>query len=73
MVANVTPLERDALTLSEFAELIGISYTTCHLLAQQDRLPVPVSKIGRQYRISRVAYRRWLERQHDDSAPMDAA
>ncbi len=72
MVANVPPIERDTLTLMEFAELLGMSYTTVHLLAQQNRLPVPVSKIGRQYRISRVAYRRWLERQHDDSAPMDA-
>jgi len=67
MVANVTPIERDTLTLMEFAELLGISYTTVHLLAQQNRLPVPVSRIGRQYRISRVAYRRWLERQHDQS------
>jgi excisionase family DNA binding protein len=67
MVANVPPLERDTLTLMEFAELLGMSYTTIHLLAQQNRLPVPVSKIGRQYRISRVAYRRWLERQHDQS------
>lgn len=67
MVTNVTPIERDTLTLIEFAELTGSSYTTVHLLAQQNRLPVPVSKIGRQYRISRVAYRRWLERQHDQS------
>ncbi len=73
MVVNVTPIERDTLTLMEFAELTGSSYTTVHLLAQQNKLPVPVSKIGRQYRISRVAYRRWLERQHDDAAPMDAA
>ena len=72
MAANVTPLERDALTLSEFADLLGISYTTVHLLAQQNKLPVPVAKIGRQYRISRIAYQRWLERQHDDVSP-DAA
>ena len=73
MVANVPPIECDTLTLMEFAELLGMSYTTIHLLAQQNRLPVPVSKLGRQYRISRVAYRRWLERQHDDTGPKDAA
>jgi len=56
----------DTMTLHEFAELTGVSYTTVHLLAQQNRLPVPVARIGRQYRISRLAYRRWLERQHGD-------
>lgn len=63
-VAESTGKPADTMTLHEFAELLGVSYTTAHLLAQRDELPIPALKVGRQYRFSRIAYRRLLEEQH---------
>jgi excisionase family DNA binding protein len=52
------------LTLAEFASLVGISSTAAYELAQQNGLPVPVWRVGRQYRISKAAYEAMLTPHH---------
>lgn len=58
------PAVTDFLSLAEFAELLGIGRTTAYELAQRNALPVPVLRIGRQYRVSRKAYDALREAQH---------
>jgi excisionase family DNA binding protein len=70
MESNVTGIARDTMTLEELAERMGVSLTVGYELAKRNALPVPVIKIGRQYRFSRRAYERLLDAQHseEDSA-----
>jgi excisionase family DNA binding protein len=58
---TIETLAPDMMSLREFSELTGISLTTVYELAAAGELPVPAPKIGRQYRISRIAYARWLD------------
>lgn len=39
--------------LREFAETIGVSYSTAHAAAQRGALPCPVIRVGATYRIAR--------------------
>jgi excisionase family DNA binding protein len=71
MTANVPEFTRDTLTLDELAQRMGISLTVAYELAKQDRLPVPVIKVGRQYRFSRRAYEALLDARHGE--PSDVA
>lgn len=64
MRGTVTPIERDWMTLEELAQRMGIGLTAAYELANQDRLPVPAHRIGRQFRFSRPAYDALLHRQH---------
>lgn len=54
-------LERATFTLSEFAALLGISYTQAHECAQRGTLPVTPIRQGRKYLFPRTAVRRLLE------------
>jgi excisionase family DNA binding protein len=38
--------ERLTMTIPELAKVLGISRSTCYSLAQQNKLPVPVIKLG---------------------------
>lgn len=58
------PLLTDFLSLVEFAHLLGIGKTTAYELAQRNELPVPVLRVGRQYRVSRKAYDALRDAQH---------
>jgi excisionase family DNA binding protein len=58
------PVVTDFLSLVEFAHLLGIGKTTAYELAQRNELPVPVLRVGRQYRVSRKAYDALLSAQH---------
>lgn len=60
-----SPGSTDFLSLVEFAHLLGIGTTTAYELAQRNALPVPVLRVGRQYRVSRKAYDAILDAQHD--------
>lgn len=51
-----TVIDCDTLNLEELAQRMGISLTVAYELAKADRLPVPVIRVGRQYRFSRRAY-----------------
>ena len=46
----------DFLTLAELAALLNVGRTTIYELAHQNALPIPVLRVGRQYRVSRRAY-----------------
>ena len=64
--APLTPQPEQAfLTLAEFAKLLGIGNTVAYELAQKNTLPVPVWRVGRQYRISRIACEQMLTAQHE--------
>ncbi len=74
MRGTVTPIEQDWMTLDELARRMGIGLTAAYELANQDRLPVPAHRIGRQFRFSRPAYDALLNRQHRaGTAEADAA
>ena len=57
---KVAHLETATYSLSEFAKLAGASYTTFHLLAQADGLPVKPIRFGRTYRFPKSAVDRLL-------------
>ncbi len=61
--------ERETLTIAQLAELLGISRTVCYELAARDELPVPVLRVGRQYRFSRRALQTVLQGQHTAAEP----
>lgn len=64
-MTDTTTTERtDWMTLREIQELLGISATTVYVLARRNELPVPVIKVGRQYRFSRHAYKNLMSLQH---------
>lgn len=68
MATSITTIDRDTLTLDELAQRMGISLTVAYELAKADKLPVPVIRIGRQYRFSRRAYDALMNGQHADRA-----
>ncbi len=47
--------ERLTMTISNFAEASGISRGLAYTLAAQNKLPVPVIRIGRRMLLSRAA------------------
>lgn len=53
-------LEPEVYSLSEFARLIGRSYTSTHEAAQRGELPVQPIRIGRVYKFPKAAVRRLL-------------
>lgn len=65
-------IDRDTLNLEELAVRMGISLTVAYELARRDELPVPVIRVGRQYRFSRRAYDALMTGQHP-SGDGDAA
>jgi excisionase family DNA binding protein len=68
MATNITAIEPDTLTLEELSKRMGISLTVAYELAKADKLPVPVIRVGRQYRFSRRAYDALMTGQHTDRA-----
>jgi excisionase family DNA binding protein len=58
--ANPAP-ERQTITLTELAKILGISRTTCYDLFHRRELPVRVVRVGRRLLVSKVEVRRFLE------------
>ena len=46
----------ETLTIDEFSQRTGINLSAAYELARQNKLPVPVIRIGRLMRISRRAF-----------------
>lgn len=67
MATNITAIDRDTMNLEELAHRMGVSLTVAYELAKNNRLPVPVIRIGRQYRFSRKAYDALMSEQHAGS------
>jgi len=67
-MSAITPVDTDTLTLEELAQRMGISLTVAYELAKDNRLPVPVVRVGRQYRFSRRAYDALMSGQHPNRA-----
>ncbi len=64
-------VESGTLTLSELAAELRIGMTKAHEMARAGTLPIPTLKVGREYRFSRRALKRWLDGkagEHDDAA-----
>ena len=55
-----TSRSRRTLTVSEAADVFGISRSHAYSLAQDDRLPVPVIRLGRKMVVAREAVERLL-------------
>ena len=64
-MTTATPIEPDVMTLEEMAQRMGRSYHVVYELARQDRLPVPVIRVGRRYLFSRKAYEQVMNAQHE--------
>lgn len=60
---TLPPAPQHTLTLAELAEVLNIGRTQAYELARRDELPIPTLKIGRQFRFSRRALERWLDRE----------
>lgn len=54
----------DTMTLAELAQRLEISLTVAYRLVQEDALPVPRIRVGREWRFSRIAYEQVIRRQH---------
>ncbi len=61
---TVSAMDPDTMTLEELAHRMGISLTVAYELARRNALPVPVIRVGRQYRFSRQAYDVLMSGQH---------
>lgn len=61
---TVPSTRSQTISLAELAGVLGIGKTACYELAQRDELPVPVLRIGRQYRFSKQALDQLLAAQH---------
>jgi excisionase family DNA binding protein len=59
-------IDRDTMNLEEFATRMGISLTVAYELARKNDLPIPVIRVGRQYRFSRRAYETLMDGQHTE-------
>ena len=58
---------KDAASVAEVADRLAISRTLAYKLAREDRLPVPVIRLGRRVVVSRRALDRLLT---SDDAPV---
>jgi excisionase family DNA binding protein len=63
--ADTNRTDLDTMNLEEFALRMGISLTVAYELARKNELPVPVIRIGRQYRFSRRAFEALMNGQHN--------
>lgn len=75
MVRNTTalPNESDAGTLEELCRRADVSLTVGYELANRNALPVPVFRVGRQFRYSRRAWEDLMTAQHADTDSKDVA
>jgi excisionase family DNA binding protein len=55
------PLARQTYTIEEVGQLLGLSRNRAFVAAREDRLPVPIIRIGRRMLVSRPALDRFLE------------
>ena len=55
------PLERRTYSIEEVAQQLGLSRNSAYVAARENRLPVPVIKIGKRMMVSRAALDRFLE------------
>jgi excisionase family DNA binding protein len=72
MTANPSEFHPDTMTLDELAQRMGVSLTVAYELAKRNELPLPMIRIGRQYRFSRRAYEALLDAQHPDRSDIVA-
>lgn len=55
----------DTMTLYELSDRMGLPYHTLWEMARVNQLPVPVFRVGRRYLVSRHAYERLMNAQHE--------
>jgi hypothetical protein len=72
-VDTLSQTEPDFLTLHELGQRLRLGKTLLYELANRDELPIPVLRVGRQFRFSRHAYVELCRRQHDRHRDSDAA
>lgn len=65
--ATLRKAKRETMSLEEFFEVLGYNRTSGYALAREDRLPVPVIRIGRRMLVSRRAVDDLLNRKHEDA------
>lgn len=76
MTQNGNDFERDTMSLDELRKRMGISPTVAYALANRNALPIPIFRIGRQFRASRRAWENLMNQQHgttEQEAGSDAA
>lgn len=59
--------QSDMMTLEELRKRMGISQTVAYRLAAKNALPIPVIRIGRQFRCSRRAWDALVNAQHAEA------
>jgi len=64
---------RPTATIEEVADTFGIARSTAYMLAKQNRLPVPVIRLGRRMVVSRAAIEMLLAKPGESSATISRA
>lgn len=57
----------DLMSLHELCKRMGVSVTVGYRLAEDDALPIPVIRVGRQYKFSRSAWEAFLQETSPDA------
>lgn len=70
---DIAPAQSDTMSLAELADRLEISITSAYAMANQNALPVPVFRVGRQFRVSRRAFDALLDAQHGAHAHREIA
>jgi excisionase family DNA binding protein len=70
---SIPGVERETITLQEFAIRLGISMTLAYELAPLGKLPVQGFKIGREYRFPKAVVDRLLGIEDSDASRSTAA
>jgi len=56
-------LNRRVYTIDEVAQQLGLSRNSAYTAARENRLPVPVTRVGKRMFVSKAALDRFLDRQ----------
>lgn len=65
----MTTTEKRVYSITEFAKLVGLGRSLAYLLAKENRLPVPVIRLGSRYMISKRAVDALLNGETADGKP----
>jgi predicted DNA-binding transcriptional regulator AlpA len=66
MSQDVGTIDQDTMTLLELRTRLGLSQTSAYELASRDALPIPVIRVGRQFRFSKRAWDQLMSSQHGE-------
>lgn len=67
-MVSTAEFSRKTYRIEEVAQLLGLDRSTAYVRAKEDKLPVPVIRIGRRLLVSRAALDRVLDGERPQAA-----